>query len=538
MEIVKAFNENQLHTTITIKGTLEEPLFRASDIGEILGITNIRSTVKDFDDSEKAVVSTDTHGGIQSVTFITEKGLYNILCKSKKPIAKIFQNWVFEVVKEIRLKGKYDLEQKILEKEEKENQMQLQIEEKEEENKKLLKETEKLKMEEQTHSIYIFNTDTRIVPPELKIGYTLNVYKRIKPYKQTHTHHKLEFTVDVYAKNIATVEHYIHLLLSRYKVAGENFCLDVEEAKTIIMNVVNLLNAVEISDPSERQLKLKKMYDQCNVALDIEKPKISTNTIGTQTDFDETETSLFNSNTSTSNNNNAMVDKFDDYVKEMCIVRSDVEVSSVDIIGQYRIWSKTANKEIFHGLKAYLNTRFTPARLQKQDKNQVILGYKGIKLKELEYKKNAFKKTNEETFIFHSSSFSPDGKILISVLNDEYVKWKKSVEISITGNEENELKSYFKDCPYVLGATIWTRHGNGQGYYGLSLKSDANYHKVTSTTGKKVEKREIKTDALIQSWETIAKAAASELVCPAKMSRMIKNKVIIDDDYYYSACKK
>ena len=36
MEIVKAFNDNNLHTDILIKGTVNEPLFRASDIGEIL----------------------------------------------------------------------------------------------------------------------------------------------------------------------------------------------------------------------------------------------------------------------------------------------------------------------------------------------------------------------------------------------------------------------------------------------------------------------------------------------------------------------
>ena len=33
MEIVRAFNENNLHTNIVIKGTHNDPLFRASDIG-------------------------------------------------------------------------------------------------------------------------------------------------------------------------------------------------------------------------------------------------------------------------------------------------------------------------------------------------------------------------------------------------------------------------------------------------------------------------------------------------------------------------
>ena len=69
MEIVKAFNENELHTDIVIKGTCDNPLFRASDIGVILEISNIRSAIQMFDSSEKGVVTTDTLGGTQYVTF-------------------------------------------------------------------------------------------------------------------------------------------------------------------------------------------------------------------------------------------------------------------------------------------------------------------------------------------------------------------------------------------------------------------------------------------------------------------------------------
>lgn len=113
MEVVKAFNENNLHTEIVIKGTHLEPLFRANDIAEILEMGNIRSTIQNFDKSEKVVHNMDTLGGSQQVTFLTEKGLYKILFKSRKPIAEKFQNWVCEVIKEIRLKGVYNLEKKI-----------------------------------------------------------------------------------------------------------------------------------------------------------------------------------------------------------------------------------------------------------------------------------------------------------------------------------------------------------------------------------------------------------------------------------------
>jgi prophage antirepressor-like protein len=113
MDIVKAFNSNDLHTEIIIKGDVQNPLFRASDIGLVLDMGNIRTTINDFNETEKVVHSMDTPGGLQNVTFLTEKGLYKVLFKSRKPIAEKFQNWVCEIIKELRLKGTYDLEQQL-----------------------------------------------------------------------------------------------------------------------------------------------------------------------------------------------------------------------------------------------------------------------------------------------------------------------------------------------------------------------------------------------------------------------------------------
>lgn len=116
MEIVRAFTTNKLHTEIVIKGTYEEPLFRANDIGEVLQMTNIRATIQTFDETEKVIHNLDTIGGSQQLTFLTEKGLYKVLFKSRKQIAQIFQNWVCEVIKEIRLSGVYTLKKQLEEK--------------------------------------------------------------------------------------------------------------------------------------------------------------------------------------------------------------------------------------------------------------------------------------------------------------------------------------------------------------------------------------------------------------------------------------
>ena len=122
MDIVRAFNANDMHTEIVIKGDVNNPLFRASDIGIILNISNIRTSINDFNETEKVVHSMNTLGGTQQVTFLTEKGLYKVLFKSRKPIAEKFQNWVCDVIRDIRLHGIYNL-QKELEQQKTETQL-------------------------------------------------------------------------------------------------------------------------------------------------------------------------------------------------------------------------------------------------------------------------------------------------------------------------------------------------------------------------------------------------------------------------------
>jgi prophage antirepressor-like protein len=112
MNIVKAFNENKLHTEIIIKGTEDTPLFRASDVANILDISNIKSCIVDFDETQKVVQKVDSIVGSQDVIFLTEKGLYKLLLTACNPISEMFQNEIYNMVKELRLPHKYKLQPK------------------------------------------------------------------------------------------------------------------------------------------------------------------------------------------------------------------------------------------------------------------------------------------------------------------------------------------------------------------------------------------------------------------------------------------
>lgn len=111
MDILKAFSLYDAEYHINIKGTIDDPLFQANQIGKLLGIKNISDNISDFSSDEKGLDKTDTLGGIQNTTFLTERGLYKLLARSRKPIAKKFQDWMVNVIKELRHHGEYRLKQ-------------------------------------------------------------------------------------------------------------------------------------------------------------------------------------------------------------------------------------------------------------------------------------------------------------------------------------------------------------------------------------------------------------------------------------------
>jgi len=540
MDIIKAFNSNDLHCEIVIKGTYNEPLFRAIDIGEILEMTNIRVIMKSFDDADRQIQIVDTSTGPKQVTFLTEKGLYKVLFKSRKPIAEKFQNWVCEVIKEIRLTGEYNMkkemeeaQKQIKEKEEKLQEAQKEIQDKEqqlEETQEKLEEAEKKINEEKIPSIYIYNTDITKELTELKIGYTTNVYSRIRPYKQVCKHGRLEYSYPIYHKNIKTFENTIHQLLSDHLIKDEVFRIDVEEAKHNIISIINSYELNKNINIPDRQLKLKKIVDYENQIIHNQSTAISTREIFTQTDFDEP--APVSAIPAPLIEETPLTKKFNQFIDEFCIVRPDVEENAKAIEGQYRLWSGSATKDVFHALHDYLRTRFKYNRIIIQNTKQSHYGFVGVKLKEIEYHKHP-QPSNEQNFIFQSCVFSPAGKVLHQDLLKEYVEWKQNVKQPITTNEDKELKQYLKSTGYTLESPVWTSNGNGVGYYGVSLKTQIDTLRKVSTTGKKVEKRCAKTNQVLKTWDTILLAAQNENCSAKTISRGITSKKFFNDDYYF-----
>jgi len=85
-----------------------EPWFVVKDVCEALEIVNSRDSVSRLDEDERGVVLTDTPGGRQELTIVSEPGLYSLILGSRKPEAKQFKRWItHEVIPAIRKTGSY-----------------------------------------------------------------------------------------------------------------------------------------------------------------------------------------------------------------------------------------------------------------------------------------------------------------------------------------------------------------------------------------------------------------------------------------------
>lgn len=84
--------------TLLVYGNLDEPLFKATDVADLLeyGGNNVWNLTSICEEDERIVLPTIVGGQHRKVTFITETGLYNVLAQSRKPIARAWRRVVHE----------------------------------------------------------------------------------------------------------------------------------------------------------------------------------------------------------------------------------------------------------------------------------------------------------------------------------------------------------------------------------------------------------------------------------------------------------
>lgn len=87
----------------------DEPWFVAPDVARILGYSEASAMTRTLDDDEKGLHSVQTPGGPQTVTVVSEPGLYSAILRSRVDGARMFKRWVtHEVLPQIRKTGTFE----------------------------------------------------------------------------------------------------------------------------------------------------------------------------------------------------------------------------------------------------------------------------------------------------------------------------------------------------------------------------------------------------------------------------------------------
>lgn len=84
--------------------------FVATDIARILGYKDASHALRGLEEDEKGLHNVETLGGEQTLTIVSEAGLYTLLVRARVEAAKPFRRWVtHEVLPSIRKTGSYSL---------------------------------------------------------------------------------------------------------------------------------------------------------------------------------------------------------------------------------------------------------------------------------------------------------------------------------------------------------------------------------------------------------------------------------------------
>ena len=329
---------------------------------------------------------------------------------------------------------------------------------------------------------------------------------------------------------IPCLSRYIKNIISEKSYSIEKFNILLEE------NQKYKATLEQLSDENEKLKVLNNEYIEKNEKLEQVLTSITNN-------YENNNVTNNENNDETNDENNANVitvelkKKFDKFIDECCFLHNEVEVASTTIMGQFRIYNREKpTKLVFSTFNTYMRTRFLASRITGQNKNQVVHGFKGVKLKDIVYKKSS--SSNEvENFIFESCIFSPEGRASTNKIVEEFINYKNNNGLLINKTEDKDIKNYLKNCQYILGGPVRLHNINAtyEGYYGITLKNDYFQEARTNqlaSSGKKVQKIDASTKNILNNWPTIAKAATHEDFSPAKMSRAIKNNTLINNAYY------
>ena len=263
--IVKAFQSNNISI---IRDDSNKYLFRASDVANVLEVTNIRRTVQNYTDKERVCQKCNTLGGLQDVVFLTSHGVYRLLYSTNKKVAEQFREWVGDILDDLIFNQGNELKKRLEERE-------LQLKAKDAIIQELENKPDTEGFSRNSGYVYLIKDTSKV--GHYKIGYASDVNKRLMELNVASSTYTLEVTqrFETYDKEFA--EKIIHRALLPFRIQNrkEWFYIrtDFDLAYVIhtIKDCIKYIEKYNITDYSH----LKDNYKDLNIQeqfkdLDVE----------------------------------------------------------------------------------------------------------------------------------------------------------------------------------------------------------------------------------------------------------------------------
>lgn len=343
--IVKAFENNPISIIKDDVNNKKVYCFKANDIGNVLGILNIRQSIQNYEDDEKVVRKVyDLRGCEQDTIFLTSQGVYRLLYNSKKEVAKKFRKWAGAILDDIIFNESKELKQQLKEKDKQlqDKDKQLQDTQKQLEKVSQLK-TKKCYNKEQGDILYAVISNAEDSNSFIKLGKAKNANNRENNYFTHNQTGEMFYVKKCYNCNLA--EKVLFHILDKFRIHNNKEWFNISKDLAIysINMVCNFLdNFINYSEVLIDSNLLENLQNSLKTVQSLSEYKKEEDIFSQDNLYTLVETKKIEINSDQCNVQNKIknIYDFDTFFKEKCEIGPKFECTTYDIYGAYRLWTK------------------------------------------------------------------------------------------------------------------------------------------------------------------------------------------------------
>ena len=530
--IVKAFENNPISIIAEEINNKKIYLFKVSDIGNALKLTNIRVSIQNYDEGDEVVVrkAYDTIKRNQDTLYLTSQGVYRLLYNSKKEIAKKFRKWTGAILDDIIFNESIELKKQL---EEKDRQHRIELEEKEtllqESSKELLRTQKQLEIKtklkvkrwydsEPGHTVYAVKSNKDDSKSLITIGKSKNISKRETGYMTCNQQSEMFYVRKCYNCDLA--EKVIHHILDKHREENnkEWFNISNELAIYTINMVCDFLDSFIGCSEELINLKVNEQLSICiNQANLINKEEIKDDKVNDKEEIKHDKQEI---------KDDKSIEKF---IKECCIINKDAKCISFELLGAYRIWLRGCSLDSRKKLTKYMKDNYESKTILYENYDETeLLTYLGIQPREyIVQQENPDILPKYEEFILKECKIGYTYRIRWTDFLETYTKWSGN---NLSKEEKVNMEAYI-NRHFLKNRINMTGYKNVPGIWGIQLKSDNSFKVGTNKSNrKKIIKINTETNETIEKYNGLVFASRKLNIDNRILSRDILNKKIFDID--------